>query len=93
MLGTEGPVTTLCGKQAALCGEKEYQEAIMAFQEDFPDFRFPPFKTLPPQPTFATQEDSMLYTRMLFSCLVDADYTASSHTPRKRAYRWMYPLL
>ena len=23
----------------------------------------------------------MLYTRMLFSCLVDADYTASSHTP------------
>ena len=81
VLGTEGPVTTLCGKQAALCGEKEYQEAIMAFQEDFPDFRFPPFKTLPPQPTFATQEDSMLYTRMLFSCLVDADYTASSHTP------------
>ena len=81
VLGTEGPVTTLCGKQAALCGEKEYQEAIMAFQADFPDFRFPPFKTLPPQPTFATQEDSMLYTRMLFSCLVDADYTASSHTP------------
>lgn len=35
----------------------------------------------------------MLYTRMLFSCLVDADYTASSHTPRKRAHRWMYPLL
>ena len=80
-LGTEGPVTTLCGKQAALCGGKDYQEAGMAFQADFPDFRFPPFKTLPPQPPLTGQEDSMLYTRMLFSCLVDADYTASSHTP------------
>ena len=81
VLRTDGPVTTLCGKQAALCGMKAYQEAGMAFQTDFPDFRFPPFKTLPPQPPFAGQEDSMLYTRMLFSCLVDADYTVSSDNP------------
>ena len=81
VLETEGQVTTLTGKQAALCGRKYYQEAGMGFQADFPDFRFPPFKTLLPQPPFAGQEDSMLYTRMLFSCLVDADYTASSHSP------------
>ena len=81
VLATDGPLTTLCGKQAALCGGKDYQEAVHAFQADFPDFHFPKLKTLLPQPPFAGQEDSMLYTRMLFSCLVDADYTASSHTP------------
>ena len=80
-LGTEGPLTTLCGKQAALCGKKEYKEAEQAFQADFPDFRFPNLKNLLPQPPFTGQEDSMLYTRLLFSCLVDADYTASSHNP------------
>ena len=72
-LGTEGPLTTSCGKQAALCGGKDYQEAGQAFQADFPDFRFPKMNTFLPQPPFAGQEDSMLYTRMLFSCLVDAD--------------------
>lgn len=80
-LRTEGPLTTPCGKQAALCGGKDYQEAGQAFQADFPDFRFPKMNTLLPQPPFVGQEDSMLYTRMLFSCLVDADYTASSLTP------------
>lgn len=80
-LRTEGPVTTLSGKQAALCGGKDYQEAGQAFLTDFQDFRFPSFRTLSPQLPFAGQEESMLYTRMLFSCLVDADYTASSQTP------------
>lgn len=80
-LGTEESVTTLCGKQAALCGGKEYQEAGQAFQADFPDFRFPKLKSLSPQPPLIGQVDSMLYTRMLFSCLVDADYTASSAAP------------
>ena len=78
-LETEGPIMTLCGKQAALCGGKDYQEARMAFQSDFPDFRFPKLQTISPQPLFNGQVDSMLHTRMLFSCLVDADYTASSH--------------
>ncbi len=81
VLRTEGSVTTLCGKQAALCGGKEYQQAGQAFQADFPDFRFPKLKSLSPPLPFMGQVDSMLYTRMLFSCLVDADYTASSATP------------
>ena len=80
-LATEKPVTTPCGKQAALCGVKDYQEALQAFLADFPDFRLPNSRTLSPQLPFDGQEDSMLYTRMLFSCLVDADYTASSDEP------------
>ena len=81
VLRSENPVTTLSGKQAALCGMKDYQQAGQAFQEDFPDFRFPPAKSLAPQLPFIGQEDTMLYTRMLFSCLTDADYTASANDP------------
>ena len=44
-----------------------------AFRKDFPDFRLP---KLPAPP--AAELESMLYTRLLFSCLVDADYTASA---------------
>ncbi len=78
VLRTDSPVTTLCGKQAALYGMKAYQEAAEAFQTDFPDFRFPNIKALSSQNSLTKQKDSMLYTRMLFSCLVDADYTVSS---------------
>ena len=81
VLRNDGPVTTLCGKQAALSGIKAYQEAAKAFQADFPDYRLPAAKSLLPQPPLIGQEDSMLYTRMLFSCLVDADYTASAAVP------------
>lgn len=81
ILQTEGPVTTSGGKQAALCGVKAYQEAAEAFRSDFPDFRIPKSKAISPQNSFTSPEDDMLYTRMLFSCLIDADYTASSHTP------------
>lgn len=75
-----GPVTTFCGKQAALCGINAYQKAAEAFQADFPDFQLK-IKSILPQPPLSGQENSMLYTRMLFSCLVDADYTASSNNP------------
>lgn len=78
MLQTGGPVTTLSGKQASLCGMDAYQKAVNAFHADFPDFRFPKKRDLLPSNAHDSQEDSMLYTRMLFSCLVDADYTASS---------------
>ena len=81
ILQTEGQVTTPCGRRAALCGMKAYQEAAEAFRSDFPDFRFPKTKVVSPQNPFTSQEDAMLYTRMLFSCLVDADYTVSSHSP------------
>lgn len=73
------PVPTPCGKQASLRGVDAYHTAYTAFQSDFPDFRLPKKRAfLSPGPS---QEGSMLYTRMLFSCLVDADYTASSTHP------------
>lgn len=78
VLRTKDPVTTLSGKQAALCGGQAYQEAGQIFQSEFPDFRFPKKKDILPHPALEGQEASMLYTRMLFSCLVDADYTASA---------------
>ena len=78
VLRTKDPVTTFCGKQAALWGGQAYQEAGEVFQSEFPDFRFPKGKDLLPFPALDGQEASMLYTRMLFSCLVDADYTVSS---------------
>ena len=78
VLQTKDPVTTFCGKQAALWGGQAYQEAGQVFQSEFPDFRFPRGKDLLPSPALDGQEASMLYTRMLFSCLVDADYTVSS---------------
>ena len=74
VLHADKPVTTLAGKQAALCGAEDYQNASRAFQADFPTFQFPKLPEYMP----SSQEASMLYTRMLFSCLVDADYTASS---------------
>ena len=72
-------VTTLSGKQSSLCGIEAYQRATEAFQNDFPNFQLPKIKTLLPKTPLTNQESSMLYTRMLFSCLVDADYTASSN--------------
>lgn len=81
LLQTSQAVTTLCGKRAALCGPKAYQQAAQVFQSEFPEFRFPKAKALLPQTPFDGQEASMLYTRMLFSCLVDADYTVSSEAP------------
>lgn len=81
ILQTGGPVTTLSGKQASLCGMDAYQKAVNAFHADFPNFRFPKKRDLLPSNARDSQEGSMLYTRMLFSCLVDADYTASSVHP------------
>ena len=61
------------GKDPAIKTGKELSEAFAAFKRDFPGFR-PPSLPAPPADELA----SMLYTRMLFSCLVDADYTASA---------------
>lgn len=84
VLTKEGPVTTLGGKQAALCGQTAHYEALKKLRNDFPGFKLPTSKKLQPIPPFApgtSPVGSMLYTRMLFSCLVDADYTASSDAP------------
>lgn len=61
------------GKTPSTNGHDQLQAAIDAFRHDFPAFR-PPRLPVPP----ADELESMLYTRILFSCLVDADYTTSA---------------
>lgn len=61
------------GKSPSIENAAQLKEANAAFQKDFPDFRLPKLP-IPP----ADELESMLYTRLLFSCLVDADYTASA---------------
>ena len=67
-------------KTAALAGQKQYQEASNAFLKDFPQFKSEVQAIEKVQRMEENDEsiDAMLYTRMLFSCLVDADYTVSS---------------
>lgn len=69
-----GSVTCLSGKEASLSGKAEYTQATQAFARDFPDF------TLPSLPDILLEGsvETMLHTRLLFSCLVDADYSASA---------------
>lgn len=74
LLAGKGSSTSHTGKQAALFGPAAYQAAWEAFLQDFPSFRFRTLEKLPKEPLLET----MLRTRMLFSCLVDADYTASA---------------
>lgn len=64
------------GKISAITGNEEYLTAQEAFLTDFPAFRFSviPDQHISPKEKIA----SMLYTRMLFSCLVDADYCISA---------------
>lgn len=62
------------GKTPALRGTAEYAGAWQAFKADFPDLRIP---ALPARHCQNRVED-MLDTRMLFSCLVDADYSTSA---------------
>lgn len=61
------------GKTPAIEDTEQLQAANAAFRKDFPSFK-PPMLSAPP----IAELESMLYTRMLFSCLVDADYTASA---------------
>ena len=61
------------GKTPSIESRRQLEDASAAFRKDFPDFRLPKLP-IPP----AAELESMLYTRLLFSCLVDADYTASA---------------
>ena len=72
-LRSDTAITTPCGKTASLAGG-EYQSAFSAFSRDFPGYRLPPL----PQRTAENSVEDMLDTRMLFSCLVDADYSVSA---------------
>lgn len=69
-----GPCTCLSGKEASVAGQAEYIQAIQAFSHDFPDFVLPNLSSALPRGNM----EAMLHTRLLFSCLVDADYSASA---------------
>lgn len=69
------------GKTAAIAGKAAYGRAFNCFLNDFPD------ACLPKMQKFIASNDenieihnieTMLFTRMLFSCLVDADYSVSA---------------
>ena len=63
-------------KHPSLRGAAAFSQAEAAFREDFPDRTFPRLR-----PRHADERGSvgtMLDTRMLFSCLVDADYSVSA---------------
>ena len=64
------------GKNPSMITNDEYLKAQQAFHQDFPDFKLPSI----PNQHIKTNEKvkSMLYARMLFSCLVDADYSVSA---------------
>lgn len=76
-LSKDNPMTSPCGKFSALSGRNEYGTAFLHFKQEYPGY-------LPPQIHSSLPQDSsnlisMLYTRMLFSCLVDADYSVSAY--------------
>ena len=64
------------GKAPSLCGERAFHCAWDAFRKDFPDFTFPEVENREVSPLDPIA--NMLDTRMLFSCLVDADYSISA---------------
>ena len=69
------------GKEVALVGVNAYRQAACAFQGDFPQFRLSSSQMI--SQFFEDAEElnglkRMLQTRMLFSCLVDADYSVSA---------------
>lgn len=74
ILRGEANIATLCSKRPAVSGMEEIKTASAAFFKDFPEFGVPRLPCLS-----GTQIENMLHTRMLFSCLVDADYSASAH--------------
>lgn len=69
-------VTINDGKTPSLCGPEEYKQASDYFRHTHPDemLKIPKWDL----PDGAANLETMLYTRMLFSCLVDADYSVSA---------------
>lgn len=69
------------GKTSALAG-KEYPLAFAQFRKDFPQYRPPQLASYPCTATediYQTNLEWMLFTRFVFSCLVDADYSVSAN--------------
>ena len=80
-LSSEESVITASGKNSSLAGKTEYANAYAQFKKDFPAFSFPHFslfKLDESDSEYIINIKKMLFTRMLFSCLVDADYTTSA---------------
>lgn len=69
-------LTTGEGKTPSLNGTEEYKEAVSYFRKTHPneEMRIPKWTF----PKMMENLESMLCTRMLFSCLVDADYSVSA---------------
>lgn len=61
-------------KTPSLRGKDEFENAWERFKADFPIYRPPEFPNRIP----SNEVEDMLDTRMLFSCLVDADYSVSA---------------
>ena len=61
------------GKEVALTGEENYRALRDIFREELPDWKRIGIKNMT-----LGEEERMLWSRMLLSCLVDADYTASA---------------
>lgn len=80
----EKPVSINVDKYSALNGKAQYQSAIDEFLRDHPDYRFP--KLASNGLVGMTNLEKMLYTRMLFSCLVDADYSVSAFEANDRYF-------
>ena len=64
------------GKLPSLRGADAFSAALLAFQADFSDFSFPKIENR--RVLSSDSVADMLDTRMLFSCLVDADYSVSA---------------
>lgn len=62
------------GKKCSIAGTDSFRCAVSEFRRDNPTFRIPDTNGVQSE----NKVESMLLTRMLFSCLVDADYSASA---------------
>lgn len=70
---SSGTVDGNAGKRASMSCVVQIQLAADALRADFPKLSIPKLEK-----QTGTELETMLYTRMLFSCLVDADYSASA---------------
>lgn len=69
-------ITVNDGKYSALCGIEQYKTAQQAFMKDHPGYKLPKIQS--GKLNGVSDLQYMLFTRMLFSCLVDADYSVSA---------------
>lgn len=77
-LEAERPVVTRSGKEAAVTGIAAYRQIDARFKAEFPEYCWPRLARFLPENVEQEKLAQMLRTRMLFSCLVDADYSASA---------------